>query len=126
LLWLLDRRGRVCNWYCSSCMIAACFLGGVVYSLSDSICYLLTGKTTILFPMWPIMGLVGFWCGWNQWQSARPRDCPECGRRSVIPIAVPIRTGSKRKFNTGKHGWCASCGATCERNYDKEWRLSES
>jgi hypothetical protein len=120
LLWVFDRPGAVRNWCCSNCMIAACFLGGVVYSLCDPICYVLAGKTTIIFPMWPIMwpimGLVGFWCGWKQWQTARARDCPACGRRSIIPIAVATRLGSKRKFNTGKHGWCASCGANCERN----------
>jgi hypothetical protein len=124
LLWVFDRPGLVRTWYCSNCMIAACFLGGVAYSLSDPICYVLAGKTTILFPMWAIMGLVGFWCGWMQWRTARPRDCPACGRRRVIPIAVPIRTGSRRKFNTGKQGWCASCGASCERVGKQEWRPS--
>ncbi len=133
LLWLLDRPGRVRAWYRSGCLIAAHFLGGFVFILQDLVCYVLTGKTTMLFPMWPIIGLVGFWCGWKQWQSARPRECPECGRRSVIPIAVPLRPDSKRKFNIGKHGWCACCGLTCERDYYQgqsiqcpEWREREA
>jgi hypothetical protein len=125
LLWFLDRPGRVRGWYCSGCMIAAHFLGGFVFIFQDIVCYVLTGKPTMLFPMWPTIGLVGFWCGWKQWQTARPRDCPLCDHRSVIPIAVPLRPGSKRKYNIGKYGWCASCGAPCERNYDKEWRLAE-
>jgi hypothetical protein len=124
LLWVLDRPGRVRTWYRSACMIAAHFQGGILFSLQDPVCYALTGRPTMTFPMGPIMALVGFSCGWMQWQTARPRQCPSCGRNSVIPIAHIVSPRSKRKFNTGKHGWCASCGVSCEREGKQEWRLS--
>ena len=100
------------------------FQGGILFSLQDPVCYYLTGRPTMTFPMGPIIALVGFSCGWMQWQTARPRQCPSCGRNAVIPIAHLVSPRSKRKFNTGKRGWCASCGASCEREGKEGWRLS--
>ncbi len=124
LIWLLDRPGQVRTWYRSVCMIVASFLSGILFSLQDLACYYLTGRPTLTFPMGPIASLVFFWCGWMQWQQATPRRCPSCERKSVIPVARPLRPGSKRMFNTGKCGWCAICGASCERESKEEWRLT--
>ena len=126
LLWLLDRPGRVRRWYCSTCMIAAHFLGGIVFSLQDSVCYLLTSHTTMFFPMGPFLAVIGFWCGWMQWQTACPRPCPTCGRRSVIPDAHLLNFRLQRKYNTGKHGWCATCGSEFEREGLEVWSLVET
>lgn len=125
LLWTLDRPGRVRDWYLSGCMIAASFLGGILFSLQDPICYALTGRPTIIFPMGPICALAGFWSGWKQWQTARPRRCPSCGARSVVPVAHPIRPGSKRRVKSGKQGWCTGCGADCEREGTEDWRATK-
>ena len=124
LIWALDRPGRVRTWYRSVCMLSAALLGGVAYALLDPVCYLLAGRLTMLFPMGPILALVGFWCCGMQWRDARPRPCPSCGRNSVIPIAHPVRPNSRRAYNTGKRGWCASCNASCGRERREAWRLN--
>lgn len=121
LLWSLDRPGRVRTWYGSACMIAAQFAGGLAFCSMDLACYALTGRPTMLFPMWPLVGLVGFGCGWMQWRAARPRACPSCGRCAVIPIAHPPRPKSKRLVNNYRRGWCAGCGADCERERVGAW-----
>jgi hypothetical protein len=126
LLWLFDRPGRVGRWYVSGCMIATHFLGGFAFTLQDLVCYVLTGKPNMLFPMWQALGLLGFWCGWMQWKTFRPRECPACGRRSVIPVAHRFHPRHKRKYNLGTHGWCATCGASFERKGLEPWKSMES
>jgi hypothetical protein len=125
LLLLLDRPGRVRGWYCTVCLAAGGFLCGILFMLADPVCYYLTGKTTIMFPMDPIFSFVFFLAGWMQWRPIRPRQCPNCARIAVIPIAVPMNPSSKRMVNLSKHGWCASCGASCEREGKGEWRLAD-
>jgi hypothetical protein len=121
LLWLLDRRGHVRNWYCSMCLVAGGILAAALFLLQDPACYLLTGRPTLIFPMGPLLSVGCLFGAWKQWQVARPSVCPNCGRRSVITIAWPIRPGSKRRINLGKHGWCASCGGEFERKGMGAW-----
>jgi hypothetical protein len=115
LLWFLDRRGHVRSWYCSMCLTVGSILAAAMFLLEEPACCFLTGKPTMTFPMGPLLGVGCVFGAWKQWVIARPGVCPHCGRRSVISIAWPIRPGSKRRVNLGKHGWCASCGLDLER-----------
>ncbi|WP_435008762.1 hypothetical protein P12x_000026 [Tundrisphaera lichenicola] len=123
LLWAFDRPGKVRDWYRSSCMIGANLASGGLFLLQDPTCYALTGKPTQHFPMALFLGPICLLAGWHQWRAARPRVCPSCGLKSVIPIAHPARPRSKRLVNSGKRGWCASCGATFERMGKGAWQL---
>jgi hypothetical protein len=125
LLWLLDRRGHVRSWYCSMCLAVGSILAAIMFLIEDPVCYLLTGKPTMTFPMCPLLGIACVFGAWKQWQITRPSICPNCGHRSIITIAWPIRPESKRLVNLGKHGWCASCGLEFERKAAGEWRVKE-
>jgi hypothetical protein len=121
LLWILDRAGHVRDWYCSLCMFAGGFLAAALFLLQDPACYVWSGKPTLTFPLCPFLGLVCLFGAWKQWQVVRPGACANCGRRSVIAIAHPLRPGSRRRVNLGTHGWCASCGCEFERSAAGAW-----
>ena len=102
-------------------MIAASFVSAAAFALQDPACFALIGRPTQIFPMAPVMAIVCFGCGWMQWRVARPRACPTCRRRAMIPIAHPPRPRSRRPVNDGKLGWCTACGATGIREKPGEW-----
>jgi hypothetical protein len=118
LLWLLDRPGPVRTWYSTTCLLSGFTLGLIVGALIEPVAYIRTSGTTgslfgfglIYLSMLPALG--------PEWRKYWPRQCPSCGRISVIPVA---NLGSPR----GERGWCASCGASFGRKAGESWRSSE-
>ena len=117
LLHLLDRPGRMSTWYFTECKIIALLLTGFALCLHEPLSYALTGGSTKLFPVGTFAVLLSFWLSLKHWKIAFPRNCPSCGLRSVIPTTT---------LQHGEHGWCARCGADCEREKLEPWRLAES
>jgi hypothetical protein len=123
LLRLCDTRGPVQDWYRACCTASGSILSGILFLLQDPVCYVLTGKTSLTFPLSPILAAVFFLVGVIQLRSIWPKRCLNCGCRDVISVARPARVLSRRLINTGKDGWCAFCGATYERKGTAAWQL---
>ena len=126
LLRIFDTRGPVQDWYRACCVAGGSVLSGLVFLLQDPACYVLIGKTSMTFPMSPLVAAVCLLTGAIQVRSLLARQCARCGRRDVIPVARPARVGSRRFINTGNHGWCANCGATYERKRTEAWAPTAS
>jgi hypothetical protein len=123
LLRLFDTRGPVQDWYRTCCMVSTSILSGILFLLQDPVCFAVTGRTTLTFPMSPFIAAVCFWAGANQLRSMWPSRCVRCGRRAVISVARPARVSSRRLINTGKDGWCSNCGAMYQRKAKAAWEL---
>ena len=106
LLRLCDTRGPVQDWYRACCTASGSILSGILFLLQDPVCYVLTGKTSLTFPLSPILAAVFFLVGVIQLRSIWPKRCLNCGCRDVISVVRPARVLSRRLINTGKDGWC--------------------
>ena len=116
LILVLDRRGSVRSWYVSWCIgLLWSVVAATALILQDLVCYLLTGRPTVTFPLMPCIGLFLFWAGFKQWRLLRPKPCGACGQWTIIPngrLAHPGRPWDRR---AAREGWCATCGALYER-----------
>ena len=124
LILVLDRRGSVRSWYVSCCIgLLWSVVAATALVLQDLVCYLLTGRPTMTFPLMPCVGLFLAWAGFkSQWRLLRPRPCGACGRRAVVPngrLAHPGRPWDRR---AAREGWCATCGALYERVELAPWK----
>ena len=117
LLAALDRRGPTRGWYIRRVMAAGSALAGVSMLTVDPICRAVTSRPTLVFPMFPIVGVVSLWGFWSEWRSACPGRCPSCDRASVIAVATRFRPPRTR----GDDGWCASCGEVYAREGPVAW-----
>ena len=117
LLAALDRRGPTRGWYIRRVMAAGSALAGVSMLTVDPICRALTGRTTIVFPMLPVVGVICLWGFAAEWRSTRPGRCPSCGRMSVIAVATRFRPPRVRVDD----GWCARCGEVYAREGSGPW-----
>jgi hypothetical protein len=116
LFWALDRPGHVRAWYCSVCLVVMNLMSGILFLLQDPVCYFLTGKPSLTFHMAAISGLTYLWIARMQWQQARPGRCPSCSQVSVTPNSLSF----DEEFEN--NGWCASCGESCEREGEGDWK----
>ncbi len=124
LLWVLllglDRRGPVRGWYLTCCGVGYGVLAGASFLLTDAVCFALCGRPTLVFPLFPLPSAVMFWGATMQSRAAWPRRCPCCGCQAAIATweAARIASPGGRKM---AQGWCAICGAACEREGLTAW-----
>jgi hypothetical protein len=121
LLFLLDRRGPIRNWYIARCMASWGLVAGIAFLLADPVSWVLCGRLTIVFPIHPITGLVCLAGLPNSLRSVQPGRCLRCGQKSVISVA----TRFERKISNDT-GWCASCGAAYQRENLGKWMPSDA
>ena len=121
LFWVFDRPGPVRGWYCACCMAAMSVLAATLFLLQDPICFTLTGRASLSFPMSPIVAAVCAISGAKHLQALWPKRCSGCGRQAVIAVGRLAQQGPGAVTNTAQHGWCAICGATYEREGLSSW-----
>ena len=121
LIVLLDRPGPVRNWAGPFLLSLCCPYVAFWYDSEAALYWVLLSRT----PAWPqlltinVLLLGGFAV---YFRRMYPKCCPNCSRRSLIPLLRLTRT-EKRLARTR---WCASCGEThwgdAEGNWHKERR----
>jgi hypothetical protein len=120
LLLGLDRPGPVRGWYFTCCNVGWAVLAGASFPLMDAVCLALCGRPTLLFPLYPFIAVVMFWGGTMQLRVAWPKRCPCCGRQAVIATWETASRAPPR-WRKMAQGWCANCGAACEREGLTAW-----
>jgi hypothetical protein len=121
LLFLLDRRGPIRNWYIARCLASWGLVAGIACLSADPVSWVLCGRPTIVFPILLVTGLVCLWALPNSLRSVQPGRCLRCRQKSVIAVATRI----ERKI-TSDTGWCASCGAAYQRENLGKWMPSDA
>ncbi len=110
LILALDRWGPVRDWYFACCKIAWSALSGVVFLLVDPVCYSLSGQPTVIFPVFPILGVACLWAGKMQLRAAWPGACERCGHRTVITTRATVQGAARGRRSTVR-GWV--CDLRC-------------
>ena len=100
LLRIFDTRGPVQDWYRACCVAGGSVLSGLVFLLQDPACYVLIGKTSMTFPMSPLVAAVCLLTGAIQVRSLLARQCraaegetsfPSRGRPGSVPGDLSTR-----------------------------------
>jgi hypothetical protein len=124
LIRLLDLKGPVREWYRACCMAAASAFSGILYLTQDAICFALTGRNTLMFPISPLLGAFFIVVAVFQIKALWPSRCVVCHCQAVIAVARRHRRGSKPKNDHLNAGSCARCGAEYQRKGTAAWRLT--
>jgi hypothetical protein len=89
----------------------------------DLLCYVLTGRPTLLFPFAPFIGLM-ILCGCTaHLRSLWPKRCLFCGRQAVIAAVTTL--GGRPNYRSKPQNWCAACGQYDAPEEGKPWWLDE-
>ena len=81
--------------------IGCSYLGIASFLLLEPACLAWTGRTSMIFPLFSIMGLFGAWANTMHLRSIWPKRCDRCGSRAVIATGKysrPIRPDWRAKI----------------------------
>lgn len=81
-----------------------------------------SGRMTT-YPFSSVLALGGLAIGGKWRRVTRPRRCPDCGRRAVIPVGRRNLTGVLA--GSIEPGWCSRCDARCRRENLGECALAD-
>ena len=123
LLIVFDRRGPVGRWHVDLRQIGCSYLGIASFLLLEPACLAWAGRTSMIFPLFTILGLFGAWTNTMHLRSIWPKRCDRCGSLAVIATgSFPDRFGPIGGPRSSAGG--AACGTMFEKGHATVWQPS--